>query len=138
MKGYFISLSDVKVFVILFGTLVLGILLLRIQNIKIIVFGLLFSIISIHELGHYSALKYHGYNATGIWIYFFTPSLGIHPDRNVTRDDSTVVYLSGLVTLIIPLVVMFYTFLYGMILMICTISMSLNDVLNWLELKGYR
>jgi hypothetical protein len=65
--------------------------------------GFCFLLISFHELGHFYAFIRYGYKIQGVVFTIF--GSGILPYENPRPEDANVIYLSGLVSVIIPIIV---------------------------------
>jgi len=125
-----IPLSKVNVVIFFIVVMLLGFLFILIPNIQLITFGFFLFILGVHELSHLFILYGKGYGVKGIAISIWPPGIGPIPDREIEVKDAAQVYLSGLFSLIVPiLLIILYPelFMFLLIITIITISFSIID-----------
>lgn len=135
MKQGIVTLSRSKVWLFFFGIMLFGALLLCIQDIRFIVVGLGISTFALHELGHLLVLKKRDYNVVGINISIWPPGIGPLPERPINPEDSALLYFSGLISMVIPFFIMYYTLEFGVYLLAGTVLLSVVDFWYWWQLK---
>jgi len=117
---------------------IIGIFVLTFNNFFTGIIGLSMILVSVHELGHIWALKIRGYRIEGLVLSIFGP--GIQQDRPTALEDSTLVYFSGFVSIILPIYVyiVFPNMLMFGILMFNACFLSLIDVYYWWDMRRER
>ena len=138
MTQYQIPLSKIQVVFCYVVVLIFGILFMRTLNLTSITFGLCVFVYGIHEISHLLVLFMKGYGVKGIIISIWPPAIGTIPDPEIEEKDATVVFISGLFSLIIPiLLVIIYPALsyYLLVIALVAISLSAYDFKYLRELK---
>jgi len=133
MKQYLMPLSGFKVVLVYCGIMFFGVVLLLIQDFISILTGFALIIFGLHELGHILVLLKKNYDIVGIVISLWPPGgMGFMPDRPIDPQDSSSVYIfSGLVSIIVPFLIMYYTFIWGALFLTGTVFLSALDIWNW-------
>jgi len=136
MKQYSKPLPGFVVWLVFFGITMFGVLLLSITNIWVIRFGLVMIMYGIHELAHLLVLKIKSYRIIGIGILRKGIMVGMGPmfEPPVRPQDGTIVYLSGLISMVVPIVMMPY-FLEFVLLLVLLVVLSIDDICKLWQVK---
>jgi hypothetical protein len=134
-KQYFKPLSRVNVWVIFIGIMLVGMLFLYIQDVRFILAGFGIFTVGLHEFGHLLALRKKHYDVVGIVISIIPPGIGPVPERPISPNDSTSIYFSGLIALIVAFYLMLYTVEVGILFLLGTILLSTMDIWNWWQIN---
>lgn len=133
MEQYVILLSRFKIWLVFFGILIFGVPFLYIPDIGSIVIGFGIIMYGLHEFIHLLALESKRYKVVGMMI---SPlGIGLMTERPIHPKDSAIVYLSGLISIVVPIFMMNYTLELGILLLVVTIFFSIADISNWRQLK---
>lgn len=138
MKAYVFHFSENRVQLIFACIAILGIALLMVSNAMILLCGLLLVAFGIHELGHMIFYTRKKYPCVGIYVpTWHGLPFGVGPalDRPVRPEDASVIYLSGLISLMVPLFVTELSPVFLILLVAGILGLSIADVRYLLEIK---